>query len=172
MHEFGHALGFEHEHQNPDGGCDFRFNDDPGYRLTVDQAGWYTTDAAGHRPGLYTYLGGKANYWKRSEVDWNLRALPTSSVASPFDRTSIMKYFFDPSMFASGVQSACYTTTPNDSLSALDFEGARSVYPRSATAALLSSEQTARVLKELQTIKALTDALRTSATNRINALTD
>jgi hypothetical protein len=24
LHEFGHALGFEHEHQSPSGGCDFR----------------------------------------------------------------------------------------------------------------------------------------------------
>jgi hypothetical protein len=40
MHEFGHALGFQHEHQNPAGGCDFRFDDDAGYVLTKDQFGW------------------------------------------------------------------------------------------------------------------------------------
>jgi hypothetical protein len=33
LHEFGHALGFEHEHQNPNGQCDkqFRWDDDSGY---------------------------------------------------------------------------------------------------------------------------------------------
>src|SRR5437879_2825989 len=34
IHEFGHALGFQHEHQNPVGGCDFRFEDDAGYVQT------------------------------------------------------------------------------------------------------------------------------------------
>src|SRR6476660_9027590 len=41
LHEFGHALGFQHEHQSPIGGCDldFRWEDDPGYERTTDPFG-------------------------------------------------------------------------------------------------------------------------------------
>ncbi len=43
MHEFGHALGLQHEHQAPVGGCDadWKWEDDPGYVLTTDAYGWY-----------------------------------------------------------------------------------------------------------------------------------
>jgi hypothetical protein len=41
LHEFGHALGFQHEHQSPVGGCDldFRWEGDPGYQPTTDGSG-------------------------------------------------------------------------------------------------------------------------------------
>ena len=38
LHEFGHAIGFEHEHQGPNAMCDFRFDDDPGYVATTDDS--------------------------------------------------------------------------------------------------------------------------------------
>jgi hypothetical protein len=131
MHEFGHAIGFQHEHQNPAGGCDFRFEDDPGYTLTTDGEGWYATDTSGKRPGLYTYLGGKANYWPKDKVDFNLRNLPVSSayLVGPFDKTSIMKYFFGAFMFVSGDQSPCFTASENLVISAQDKAGAHEAYP-------------------------------------------
>jgi hypothetical protein len=130
MHEFGHAIGFQHEHQNPVGGCDFRFEDDPGYILTTDGNGWYATDASGKRPGLYTYLGGKANYWPRNKVDFNLRAIPVSSayLVGSFDRTSIMKYFFGAFMFVLGDQSPCFTASENLLISDQDKAGAHQAY--------------------------------------------
>lgn len=101
LHEFGHALGFEHEHQMPVGGCDFRYLDDPGYQLTKDSLGWYTEDALHRRPGAYTYFGGYSNYWEASKVDRNLRPLTTSSafLMSGFDNASIMKYWFPDIIF-------------------------------------------------------------------------
>ena len=34
LHEFGHVIALEHEHQSPVASCDFRWNDDPGYAKT------------------------------------------------------------------------------------------------------------------------------------------
>ncbi len=151
MHEFGHALGFEHEHQNPAGGCDFRFEDDPGYQQTTDAQGWITVDSAGKRPGLYTYLGGYANYWPKEKVDSNLKALPNSSayLVGQFDRSSIMKYFFDPSMFTLGVNSPCYTPTENLEISDQDAEGARIAYQSSPAAAAVAQAQIREAFKTI-----------------------
>jgi hypothetical protein len=132
MHEFGHALGFNHEHQSPVGGrCDFRFNDDPGYKPTLDSYGWYTIDDAGRRPGLYTYLGGKANYWPRSKVDANLQTIPASAgdMISPHDKKSIMEYYFPDFFFKAGNQSGCVGGAENVNLSPLDVAGLRLAYP-------------------------------------------
>jgi hypothetical protein len=133
IHEFGHALGFEHEHQNPMQGCDFRFDDDPGYVLETDD-GYVVANANGKRPGLYSYLGGRANFWKPEKVNFNLRALTNTSAfaVGPFDRFSVMKYFFDPSMFFAGRNSPCYTERDaNQSISQQDIRGIQRVYPKS-----------------------------------------
>lgn len=76
LHEFGHAMGFEHEHQSPAAKCGFRFDDDPGYVKTKDAYGWFTLDEKSRRPGLYTYLGGYSNFWAKAKVDQNLKQLP------------------------------------------------------------------------------------------------
>lgn len=135
IHEFGHALGFEHEHQSPAAACNFRFYNDPGYELTTDKEGWYKKDDRERRPGLYTYLGGKANYWTRAEVDGNLKAIRVSSayLRSEFDNASIMKYWFPASYFKAGDRSPCYSATESNTLSALDLAGAREAYPRNVT---------------------------------------
>lgn len=134
LHEFGHALGFEHEHQHPEEGCEseFRWDDDLGYVATKDSSGcWYVMDSAGRRPGIYTVLGGCPNYWDKAKVDFNLRQLPPSSAysLSAFDSASIMKYYFDAWMFKSGTSSPCYSPR-NLVLSAQDKLGAATVYPR------------------------------------------
>ena len=73
-HEFGHAIGFEHEHQRPGTPCDFRFEDDPGYVPTTDSFGQFIPDPSGKKPGLYTMLGGPPNNWPQAVVDFNLLA--------------------------------------------------------------------------------------------------
>jgi hypothetical protein len=168
-HEFGHALGFHHEHQSPVGGCDFRFQDDPGYVPTKDEDGWFTTDVNGRRPGLYTYLGGKANYWPRSTVDANLGALPNGSafLVSDFDRQSIMKYFFDAFMFVNGEQSHCYTPRENTALSALDIRGARLIYPRDAPAVNAINKERVAILNGVDASPRATPQLRALIRNRM-----
>ncbi len=140
LHEFGHALGFQHEHQSPIGGCDaeFQWYDDPGYIPTKDSLGQYIPDAAGKRPGVYTVLGGKPNEWPSWKVDQNLRKLPNSSMykLGTFDPKSIMMYQFDDWMFTPTAGS-CYTAVPNVTLSAQDIVGARTAYPPASTASLV-----------------------------------
>ena len=134
LHEFGHAIGFQHEHQHPIQGCEseFRFDDDVGYIPTKDSAGcWYIADSAGRRPGIYTVLGGCPNYWNKSKVDFNLRQLRQVRAysLSSFDSSSIMKYYFDAWMFKSGTASPCYSPR-NLVPSAQDKLGAATVYPQ------------------------------------------
>ena len=89
LHEFGHAIGFQHEHQHPLGGCnlDFRWEDTAGYQPTVDAFGQFIEDTNGNRPGLYTVLGGPPNRWPKWKVDHNLRQLTNSHafMVSPFN---------------------------------------------------------------------------------------
>jgi hypothetical protein len=134
QHEFGHAIGFEHEHQSPVAPCDFRFNDDDGYVPTTDSFGQFVPDSQERRPGLYTLLGGPPNNWPQAVVDFNLKQLPESHAyeVGPFDKDSIMKYFFESWMFVSGKDSACYTGTENLVISAGDKKGAAKVYPAAA----------------------------------------
>jgi hypothetical protein len=135
LHEFGHALGFEHEHQSPNAPCEaeFRWDDDQGYVQTRDLYNQFVSDPQGRRPGIYTVLGGPPNKWHKDKIDFNLRQLPNSTdwILSMFDKTSIMKYQFDPWMFTLGDQSKCYSTE-NLILSTLDVEAAETTYPRSS----------------------------------------
>jgi hypothetical protein len=134
LHEFGHAIAFQHEHQHATEGCqaDFRWSDDPGYVPTRDNLGQFKQDDEGRRPGIYTVLGGPPNKWPRAKVDHNLRQIQPSSAfeAGPFDRLSIMKYHFPAWMFVGGSQSRCFSFTPNNVLSAQDKLGVWMAYPK------------------------------------------
>jgi hypothetical protein len=174
LHEFGHALGFEHEHQSPEGGCDFRFNDDPGYVKTTDSDGWYTNDSKGRRPGLYTYLGGKANYWSKATVDANLKSLSAAStqkfLIGPFDKDSIMKYYFDPAMFTSGTKSSCYTGSENTALSPQDITGVHEAYSSDAAAAQAMISDNINTVKALSKVPQISASLRSSLNQRLNIM--
>lgn len=145
LHEFGHAIGFEHEHQHPADGCDaeFRWEDDTGYVNTTNAMGQFIQDPNNLRPGIYTTLGGWPNNWDRQKVDFNLKQLPNTSayVLGKFDKTSIMMYSFDAWMFIKGAQSSCYSE-PNLEISPYDEKGAASVYPwRSPEVARVNTER-------------------------------
>jgi hypothetical protein len=135
IHEFGHALGFEHEHQNPIDGCDndFRWRDDVGYHATTANTSTgpaYINDDGGKRPGIYTWLGGAPNNWDAAKVDRNLRQLPNTSAyfPGPFNPLSVMKYYFDPFVFVQGDKSHCYSKE-NVTLSPGDAAGVKAAYP-------------------------------------------
>ncbi len=158
LHEFGHAIGFEHEHQGPGAPCDFRFDDDPGYVQTTDSFGQLIPDSSGKKPGLYTVLGGPPNNWPQAVVDFNLKQLTADSHAyeiGPFDKDSIMKYFFPDWMFASGNMSPCYTGAENVVLSPGDKEGAAKVYPKAPEQIKAASELRTTVLRDLTKVKTL-----------------
>lgn len=131
IHEFGHALGFLHEHQSPFADCGFRFEDDPGYVRTSNAAGEAINDPQGRRPGLYTLLSGPPNGWSRTKVDRNLKTIaPSPGIeVGLYDRQSIMEYFFEPWMFARGAQSPCYIDREGTTLSAQDRIAVARAYP-------------------------------------------
>jgi hypothetical protein len=105
LHEFGHALGFHHEHQSPVSDCDFD---------------WDT---------LYEYLGGPPNNWSKEQVDFNLREMPAGGLTyAPHDKHSIMHYAFPEWMFNSRSASPCFVTEP-EGLSEEDKLMASKAYP-------------------------------------------
>jgi hypothetical protein len=130
-HEFLHAVGFQHSHQNMRGPCEaeFRWDDDEGYEPTTDADGRFTPDAAGRRPGVYTYASGFPNFWNRAKVDHNLRTREREGlVAGPFDRGSVMLYRFD-ALFYRTQPSPCAPTGNGINMSAGDARALRLLYP-------------------------------------------
>lgn len=130
-HEFLHALAFKHTHQNMRGPCEaeFRWEDDPGYVPTRNNRGVFVEDAAGRRPGVYTYLAGAPNRWSRARVDFNLRTVESEeSTAGPFDSASVMLYQFEPFFYRSA-PSPCAPTGNGIDLSEGDKRGLRLLYP-------------------------------------------
>jgi hypothetical protein len=133
-HEFLHALGFHHSHQNMRGPCEasFRWDDDPGYEPTQDPRGVFIEDQNGRRPGIYTYLAGFPNFWGRDQVDHNLKTEEDPSlVVGPFDRRSVMLYRF-PALFYRTANSPCAPDGDGQSLSDLDKRGLQLLYPPTA----------------------------------------
>lgn len=131
LHEFLHALGFHHSHQNMRGPCQaaFRWEDDEGYAPTRDARGAFVPDHNGKRPGIYTHLAGFPNFWSRAKVDHNLKTEEDPNViAGPFDPASVMLYRFPP-LFYKSLPSPCAPTTDGQALSDGDKRGLQLLYP-------------------------------------------
>jgi hypothetical protein len=136
LHEFGHAIGLQHEHQHPAQPCDWRWEDDEGYKIKRT-GGEAVPDRKGRRPGLYTVFGGPPNNWSRSDVDDNLKELGDSAAYDfgSFDKESIMKYFFDDWLFVAGKKSHCYRPHDATRLSPEDKLRIAAFYPAPSTLA-------------------------------------
>jgi hypothetical protein len=102
VHEFGHVLGFIHEHQSPAAGIPW------------------------NKEKVYAYFGGPPNNWSREKVDVNIfnAYAVTETNSSSYDRLSIMHYFFPQELVTDGSQF-----TRNTSLSTTDMQFSRQVYP-------------------------------------------
>ncbi|HKB01341.1 MAG TPA: hypothetical protein VKD90_03935 [Gemmataceae bacterium] len=70
LHEFGHALGLIHEHQNPEGGIQW------------------------NRQAVIDDLSGPPNKWTEEQIEFNMfkKFDPAEVRATPVDRESIMMY--------------------------------------------------------------------------------
>jgi serralysin len=103
LHEFGHALGLIHEHQNPNGGIP------------------WNEDAVRHD------LSGPPNNWDPATIDNNMfKFYPeTDLVATDVDAYSIMMYPIPASWTTNGFSAGF-----NSELSATDKTLIRSVYPQ------------------------------------------
>lgn len=102
LHEFGHALGCIHEHQNPRGGI--KWNDE----------------------AVYRHFGGPPNNWPRASVKANV--IDKYSIdqlnADEFDGDSIMLYPYPPELIQGG-----RGTKMNTVLSARDKAFIKTIYP-------------------------------------------
>lgn len=114
-HEFGHALGIEHEHQNPKGGCDNEYN-------------WQL---------IYQYLEGPPNNWTKETIDWNLRQASGEDLQlTKFDKTSVMLYQFPADFYKKGAKSKCFVPNPNSQISGGDRALVAQMYPANESARL------------------------------------
>lgn len=110
-HEFGHAIGLHHEHQNPAGGIEW--NED----VVIES------------------LSGPPNRWSEKKIRHNvLNKYRVDQVkGTEFDPDSIMLYFFPDSWVKNGTG-----TRANDTLSATDkaFIGSLDAYPKDRVATI------------------------------------
>ncbi len=106
LHEIGHTLGLEHEHQNPNAGIN-----------------WNTQ-------AVLDYFSGPPNNWQPSQIEWNiLRKIPLAQIkGTNWDPDSVMEYQFEagliqaPARYQSGL-------APKGGLSAADRSWVMESYP-------------------------------------------
>jgi len=113
LHELGHVLGMEHEHQNPFAGIEW------------------------HEEAVYASLGRPPNNWSRETTFRNILAkLSTDDVAgSSWDPDSIMEYEFEPGLIARPVRYESEGLVPPGTLSAADRAWVQKWYPADAAPA-------------------------------------
>lgn len=102
LHEFGHALGFIHEHQSPAAGI------------------------AWDKEKVYALFGKSPNFWSREEVDKNIfyKYQQSYTNSTSYDKSSIMHYFFSSDLTTDGS-----LFMDNRVLSPLDKQFSAFVYP-------------------------------------------
>ena len=107
LHELGHVLGMEHEHQNPFAGIKW------------------------HEEAVYESLGGPPNNWPRQTTFHNiLEQLDTHQVeGSSWDPESIMEYEFERGLIDEPDQYDREGLTPPGTLSKADKDWALKWYP-------------------------------------------
>jgi hypothetical protein len=101
-HEFGHALGCIHEHQNP------------------------AANIPWNKPAVYRYYGGTPNFWPPAKVDVNLfqKYSETITQFSAFDTQSIMLY-----PISKDLTDGVFEVGWNTELSQTDKDFIASIYP-------------------------------------------
>jgi len=106
IHEIGHTIGFQHEHQSPFSGIEW------------------------NKRAVYEEFSGPPNNWPKKQIDSNiLDKLPANKMqGSAWDPTSIMEYEFGPGLVAKPAAFAKGIYPPGV-LSANDIKGVQSFYP-------------------------------------------
>ena len=107
LHEIGHALGFPHEHQNPNAG------------IVWDE------------DNVYSYFGGSPNFWDQDTTYYNVirKISPAAVQGSQWDRDSIMHYQFTAGLIVTPEQYQTQPLIPEEGLSSVDINEVRKFYP-------------------------------------------
>lgn len=107
LHEIGHALGFPHEHQNPNAGIVW------------------------NEEAVYDYFGGPPNNWARNKTHYNVvRKISSAEVdGSGWDRDSVMHYSFRAGLIQTPSEYQTRPLIPDDGLSEVDVSEAIKFYP-------------------------------------------
>jgi len=107
LHEIGHVLGMEHEHQNPFAGIKW------------------------HEEAVYKNLKAPPNGWTRTETFHNIleKLSPEQVQGSKWDPDSIMEYDFDPGLIAEPKRYEADGLSPPGTLSAADKKWVRKWSP-------------------------------------------
>lgn len=120
LHEFGHALGLLHEHQNPLLDC-------------YSEIKWSGSES------VYEYF----SMWTKEEVDRNLgfvRETDPDYISGEPDTKSVMLYNLPSSIFKEGAQSKCANHV-NYELSDKDRLIVAKIYPKSDSGQIIQSAQ-------------------------------
>ncbi len=122
VHEFGHALGCIHEHQNPAGNIQW------------------------NKDAVYRYYMGPPNNWTKADVDNNLFAKYSSNITqfSQLDGKSIMMYPIPKEFTTDG-----YSVGMNRDLSAMDKTYIARWYPPYVARINMTSQQYQQTFDEL-----------------------
>lgn len=105
-HEFGHALGLEHEHQHPDSKCEEHFDMDE----------------------IVTYFRKKAYNNEKAIKRYVLTLTGKRLAKTRYDKKSIMHYDFLPDLFKDGEGADCYLRERNTKISPTDLRFIKARY--------------------------------------------
>ena len=107
LHEIGHAMGFPHEHQNPNSGIVW------------------------NEENVYNELAGSPNFWSRQKTFDNIikKIRPDAVQGSSWDPNSIMHYPFGPGLISSP-SNFSNGLFPEDGLSDRDISWVKQFYPK------------------------------------------
>ena len=128
LHEFGHALGFLHEHQSPVSTCANDFNWD----------------------FITKYLSGPPNNWDEETIKFNMAPFGGEDLMmTEFDSKSVMLYSFPAEYYVDGDKSKCFIPSSNTAISETDRSTINFMYPADASARVKNFEQSRAQFAEI-----------------------